>query len=437
MKVLKNKTFSIITLGCKLNQYEEQIIREQLLSAGAKEVPFGASADIIIVNTCTVTASADRKSRQLIHRARRIAGPHGFVIATGCMAELFPRDLLKVGADAVIGLRSRYNFLDCLKKLNSQTIFLDENKTVNRTITDFYKHTRAFVKIQEGCSRNCSYCIIRKARGKPRSRSIDEIVCEVSNLLKRGFKEIVLVGTDLGLYGIDQGTNLILLLRRLFKLPIPRLRLTTLGPETITEEFLKILVDAEAFCPHFHLSIQSFSDSILKRMRRPYRLKHVLKAVSLIMKYFEKPGLGADIIAGFPGETESDFKQTMSYLQELPFSYFHVFTYSDRPGTQASLMSEKVLLKLRKERTRILREIASKKSLEFKKSILGRTEEVLVETIKHKGTGYFTGFTRNYVRVALEGSSSEDVNKIFVVKLQRLVDDVVVAFKSASLTPLM
>ena len=379
-----------LTLGCKQNQYETELVREYFLKNGAEEVSLDENPDVVFINTCSVTSLAGQQSRNLVRRALRRGAR---VIVSGCHAILFPDEFSGENIE-----------------------ILEDPWNLNSILEKFSTRRRGYVLIERGCNNFCSYCIVPYARGRVRSRPKEDIIKEVKNLIKNGHKEIVLTGTHMGQYGKDTGEKLSSLLLTLAELGA-RIRLTSINPDE-ADEVLKAF-HHPMIAPHLHLALQSGSDKVLKLMRRNYTREDIKKLVYRIKEIREDAGIGADFIVGFPGEGEREFEETYRLVEELPFSYLHVFRYSERPMTLALLYPERVPERIRKKRSKTLRELAKKKFYDFRKELIGKTYTVLVEKKKDSVTGLSYGFTPNYVRVQFEGNGRDEV----VVRIERIDDE--------------
>jgi threonylcarbamoyladenosine tRNA methylthiotransferase MtaB len=408
------KRVAISTLGCKTNQFESAAMIEQLKAAGYLVVPFTESSDIYIVNSCTVTARTDAETRRLIRRARRL-NPDSRIIATGCYAQVAPGELEKMPElDCVLGNQEKQNISDLLESAKHSVSDINAISTVEPLkLTSFAEHTRAFLQIQNGCNSFCAYCIVPYARGRSRSVKTDDILQGVRNLAVNDFKEVVLTGIHLGAYGLDltPPTSLTSLVRNIdIEGIVPRMRIGSIEPNEISEELLKLMTTSKSICPHLHLPLQSGSDSVLKRMGRSYTSAFFRNLMAQISAAMPDAFIGADVIAGFPGETEQEFEETIKLLEDLPFSDLHVFPYSSRPGTRAADMPEHVPAFIVTERAARLREIAKKKKHVFLERFIGRGFDILVQGYNNK-TGNCSGLSRNYISVSFPGSKSL-VNKV-------------------------
>lgn len=415
-------------LGCKVNSYEMEYMQQEFAKKGYEIVPFAEKADIYVINTCTVTNIADRKSRQMLHQAKK-RNPDALVVATGCYVNT---DTEGAAADPMIdllignnrkgeivslveeALLSRERKLSCVPDLSRETVYEEF------MLAGTKEHTRVSVKIQDGCDQFCSYCIIPFARGRARSRKKEAVLSEIGALCQQGYKEVVLTGIHLSSYGLDLAghrynevsdggsyTNeaLLSLIREIDEhTPISRIRLGSLEPQIITRDFLEGLQGVGSFCEHFHLSLQSGSDSVLKRMNRHYTSAEYLKKVNLIREYYPMAAITTDVIVGFPGETEEEFRETEAFLDAVYFYEVHVFKYSRRKGTTADRMSGQLTDAVKSERSKILIAESRKRQQSFMQKLIGETVVVLTEeTIRVNGRDYMTGFTKNYVRCALAG----------------------------------
>jgi len=402
------KKVAITTLGCKTNQFESAAMTEQLLAAGYLIVPFGETADIYIINSCSVTARTDAETRRLIRRARR-KNPLARVVATGCYAQVAAGDLERMPElDAVLGNREKQDIAALLETegvLVSDIAQGEDAETLK--LSSFAEHTRAFLQIQNGCNSFCSYCIVPYARGRSRSVALEEVLQGVRDLAGNGYREVVLTGIHLGAYGLDLKpaeslTGLVRMIDRL-KL-VPRLRIGSVEPNEVSDELLELMANSDMICPHLHLPLQSGSDSVLKRMGRRYTAGFFRELAARITAALPDAFIGADLIAGFPGESEADFNQTRQLLEELPFSDLHVFPYSSRPGTVAAGMAGQLPAQVIKERAAILRNLAEQKKRAFLERFVGREVDVLVQGHDSR-SGHCRGLSRTYIEVSFLGSA--------------------------------
>ncbi len=404
------------TLGCRMNQFDTDLMRTRFINAGYEEVDFEEEADVYVINTCTVTSGGDRSSRQAIYRAKR-RNPKAVVVATGCYAQVKPEELATLKeVDLVVGNTHKSEILRIVEEYlerREKRVFVGEifreKELKNFDTVLYFEGTRPFLKIQEGCNRFCTFCVIPFARGKVRSAPEEKVLEQVRYLASLGYKEIVLSGTQLSQYGWDRGTNLLELLKKIVKVKgIELVRLSSMHVSEISDELLDFITSEEKIAPHFHLSLQSASDRILSLMERGYTLSEYDRVVSFIVLRRPESAVGTDIIVGFPGETEEDFLKTLRYVEETPFAYLHVFPYSDRPRTKASKMKEKVPEKVKKERVKVLKELDAKKREEFLKANRGKVlRAVVIEENRL--------LTENYIDVRREGYTN--VGELVRIKL--------------------
>lgn len=437
-----NRTVAIHSLGCKVNSYEAESMEQLLKQAGYTIVPFdeNITADIYIINTCSVTNIADRKSRQMLHKSKKI-NPDAIVVAAGCYVNADTKKAAEDNAvDIVLGNNCKINIVEALEnyykdKNNSEMVvdFKEKQEYEELKLDEVSTHTRAYIKIQDGCNQFCSYCIIPYTRGRIRSRDIDEIEEEVTKLVSKGFKEVVLTGIHLTSYGVDNNKGSLLeVIMRLDKIDgLQRIRLGSLEPRVITEEFAKTLSSSKKICPHFHLSLQSGCDTVLKRMNRKYTTQEYYDKCCILRKYFNNPAITTDVIVGFPQETEEEFEATKVFLEKVHFYEMHIFKYSRRKGTVADRMEGQVDEKIKTQRSVILLELENKMSKEYRQQHIGKTEEVLIEEIvSENGKDYFMGFTPDYIRVKIACDTaldnSEYINTIKKVYMKELSDDGIV-----------
>ena len=424
-------------LGCKVNSYETEAMQQLLEDAGYEIVPFREGADVYIINTCSVTNVADRKSRQMLHRAKKM-NPSAAVVAVGCYVQAAGAELKKDEAvDPIVGNNQKKDLVQILDDYftdheNSGEILdighSQEYEELHiRRIAD---HTRAFIKVQDGCNQFCSYCIIPYTRGRVRSRRPEDIEHEVRGIAEAGYKEIVLTGIHLSSYGVDfkdeQQENLLTLIKRLDQIPgIERLRLGSLEPRIVTREFAKELARLRTICPHFHLSLQSGCDATLKRMNRRYNAAEYQACCEILREEFDNPAITTDVIVGFPGETEEEFAETERFLKAIHFYEMHIFKYSRRAGTRAADMPDQVPEGTKSVRSDILLALEKQQSLEYRGRFLGTEEEILLEEpIEIDGTKYMMGHTRQYVKGAVpyeEGLKNKTVKGIFTKALNEEV----------------
>ena len=403
------KRVAISTLGCKTNQFESAAMIEQLQAAGYSVVPFSEQSDIYIINSCTVTARTDAETRRLIRRARRL-NPESRIIATGCYAQVAPGELEKMPElDSVLGNQEKQQISSFLETDgNSVSDISEVSLTEPLRLTSFAEHTRAFLQIQNGCNSFCAYCIVPYARGRSRSVNTDDVLHAASDLAANGFKEIVLTGIHLGAYGIDLSspTSLTSLVGQIDAgLIVPRLRIGSIEPNEVSEELLSLMSQSKSICHHLHLPLQSGSDTVLSRMGRQYTSSLFRDLVAQISSAMPDAFIGADVIAGFPGETEAEFEETVRLLEELPVSDLHVFPYSSRPGTRAASMDRHVPHQIVTERAARLRKIAELKKTAFLERFTGKRLDVLVQGFD-ESTARCRGLSRNYISVSFVGEKS-------------------------------
>ncbi|NOX88380.1 MAG: tRNA (N(6)-L-threonylcarbamoyladenosine(37)-C(2))-methylthiotransferase MtaB [Calditrichaeota bacterium] len=420
-------TVALHTLGCRLNQAETAIIANSLKKQGFEIVEFGQKADLTIINTCTVTEQADSKCRQAVRQSLR-KNPDSFVAVVGCYAQMAVETISQIeGVDLIMGnehkMRLGEYLSDALEK-NGQPLIVHTGKISKQPFviesTGLYDtHTRANLKIQDGCNFVCSFCIIATARGPARSREFDDLVKEAEELAGMGFKEIVLTGVNIGTYRFED-RNFIDVLKRLERIDgLQRIRISSIEPTTVTAELLDYIADSEKICRHLHIPLQSADDKILESMRRKHTFADFEQIVDYAIKKMPDIGLGTDIMVGYPGEDDEQFVNTKKRVADLPLAYFHVFTYSDRKGTTSFKLKPKVPPQIKKLRTRIMIEMGKRKKIAFYQSFIGKTAPVLFE---QEFEGYWEGFTDNYMRVKV--ASKRDLkNQILTVRLTEIQDD--------------
>ena len=436
------KSVAFHNLGCKVNSYEAEVMQQMLQEKGYHIVPFDRQADIYIINTCTVTNIADRKSRQMLHRARQL-NPDAVVVAVGCYVQT-GRDKLEEddSVDLIIGNNRKKDIAVILEEFLQKR----EDKTLrDTTVLDINhiheyeemmlkrpaEHTRAYIKIQDGCNQFCSYCIIPYARGRVRSRREEDILTEVSGLVKTGYQEIVLTGIHISSYGIDRGgPELLRLLEKLNAVDgLRRIRLGSLEPGIITEEFAGKLSSFSKVCPHFHLSLQSGCDETLRRMNRRYTTGEYLEKVEILRRYFERPAITTDVIVGFPGETEEEFASTEAFLEKVHFYEMHIFKYSKRQGTRAADMKEQVADRVKTERSGRLMRLERRMSQEYRQSFVGENVEVLYEEAKNIGENvYQIGHTVRYIKIGRKAEGNFK-NRILTETVAGILQDDIMLVK--------
>ena len=407
------KRAALHNLGCKVNAYETEAMQQLLEENGYEIVPFKEGADVYIINTCTVTNMADRKSRQMLHRAKKM-NPDAIVVAAGCYVQAKEASgEIDESIDIVIGNNKKKDLIQILdgfyeKKQGQNKAVIDINHTheyeemhLNKTA----EHTRAYIKVQDGCNQFCTYCIIPFARGRVRSRAKEDVVREVTELAANGYQEVVLTGIHLSSYGVDlENENLLSLILAVNEIEgIKRIRLGSLEPRIITEDFVKTISGLEKMCPHFHLSLQSGCDETLRRMNRRYTSEEYYEKCMLLRKYFAHSALTTDVIVGFPGETEEEFEKSKAFIDKVDFYETHIFKYSKREGTKAAVMDNQIPEQIKTARSNELLELGQKKRIKYEEQFVGTTVEVLMEEqIKIDGENYQVGHTKEYVKVALK-----------------------------------
>lgn len=413
-----SKKVAFHTLGCKVNTYETDAMEQMLLSHGYEIVSFENQADIYIINTCSVTNMADRKSRQMLHKAKK-KNPNAVVVAAGCYVQAAPKEVLAdAGVDLVIGNNRKQDLVQILEdyfKEHREEAVIDINKEqeYEELELDFVSdHTRAYIKVQDGCNQFCSYCIIPYTRGRVRSRAKQDVISEIKRIAKNGTKEVVLTGIHLSSYGKDlkDGTDLLDLIKAVQEVNgIQRIRLGSLEPRIITLEFAQELRKLNKFCPHFHLSLQSGCEATLKRMNRHYTPEEYYEKCELLREVFEHPAITTDVIVGFPGETEEEFEETYRFLEKVNFYEMHVFKYSKRKGTRAAEMENQVPEPIKTKRSNILLELTRECSKRYRSFWIGREVNVLLEEkIVLDGEVYTVGHTKEYVKAAVKGEFSSN-----------------------------
>jgi len=417
------KKVALHTLGCKLNFSETSTIGKEFLTKGFEIVDFNNSADVYVFNTCTVTENAERECRQLIRRALR-CNPQAYIIVTGCYAQLRPERIASIkGVDAVLGSNEKFqifSLLDDFDKKELSCIYVSPTDNLSNQFgfassTDADSRTRAFLKIQDGCDYKCSFCTIPLARGLSRSMDPEKVIQEFKILIESGYKEIILTGVNVGDYGKLYNINLYNLLLRLIKLDGRfRIRISSIEPNLLSDDIIKLTAKTEKLCNHFHIPLQSGSPSVLKAMQRRYSVDDYKDVIYRVKEYLPDAGIGVDVIVGFPGETEDDFLSTYTFLNELPVSYLHVFTYSERPDTKAVNLPGIVSPSERKRRNIMLRILSEKKRNSFYNEMIGKDLDVLFES--ENVDGMMKGFSSNYVRVA-NSYNTEMINKFCKIEI--------------------
>ncbi|HOI30681.1 MAG TPA: tRNA (N(6)-L-threonylcarbamoyladenosine(37)-C(2))-methylthiotransferase MtaB [Melioribacteraceae bacterium] len=435
------------TLGCKLNFAETSTIGKQFLQKGFSIVDYSEKADVYVINTCTVTEHADKECRQIVRRALR-NNPEAYVIVTGCYAQLRPEEISKIdGVDAVLGSGEKFNLFNYIpefKKKYLSCIYVSPTEELNSFnsshSTDADDRTRAFFKVQDGCDYKCSFCTIPLARGKSRSMNPEEVIAQFKELLECGYKEIVLTGVNVGDYSSinldhalaldhdqekNKGTDLYRLLKMMLEVEGDyRIRISSIEPNLLNDDIIQLAINDQRLVNHFHIPLQSGCDKVLRLMQRRYRTDDYRNLILKLASKIENVGIGVDVIVGFPGETEEDFLDTYNFLRDLPVSYLHVFTYSERPNTKAIEMPGHVDVAERKRRNNMLRILSEKKRNEFYRSMVGTNLKVLVE---HENMdGFMKGFSSNYVRVKIP-FSADFINKIVEVKITEVDENICTA----------
>ena len=408
------RTAALHNLGCKVNSYETEAMQQLLEEAGYEIVSFHEKADVYIINTCSVTNIADRKSRQMLHRAKK-QNPEAVVVAAGCYVQSAAEELkADLAVDVIIGNNKKQDLVPILEEYfkdrtdSSHVIEINETHEYERlSIHKIADHTRAFLKVQDGCNQFCSYCIIPYTRGRVRSRRPEEVVAEVRELAAAGYQEVVLTGIHLSSYGVDfkekENENLLSLIRQVHEVEgIRRIRLGSLEPRIITDDFAKALASMPKFCPHFHLSLQSGCDETLKRMNRHYTTEEYAAGCDILRRYFDNPAITTDVIVGFPGETEEEFEATKAFLERIGFYEMHIFKYSRRAGTRADRMPEQVLEQIKNVRSEALLLLEKQMSKAYRESFLGKKKTVLLEEkTEIGGRAYMIGHTMEYVKAVV------------------------------------
>lgn len=430
------KKVALHNLGCKVNAYEVEAMQQLLEEAGYEIVPFEPGADVYVINTCTVTNIADRKSRQMLHKAKKM-NPDAIVIATGCYAQTDKGKLDEDSAvDLILGNNQKKNIVEALaeyeQKHSKQKHIIKINQTkeyeeltINRTA----EHVRAYIKVQDGCNQFCTYCIIPYARGRVRSRRISQVLEEVQALDAKGYKEVVLTGIHLSSYGVDfpegEKETLLSLIKAVHEIEgISRIRLGSLEPGIITEEFAKEIASLPKVCPHFHLSLQSGCDVTLERMNRRYRSAEYAQRCALLRKYYGNPALTTDVIVGFPMETEEDFQDSYDFVDQIHFYETHIFKYSRREGTKAAAMKGQLTEAIKGERSDKLLKLHQLHAKEYEESMIGKTLEVLLEEeVEIDGEAWYIGHSREYIKTAVKKQEDYEVNSIVRVQAEDFLEE--------------
>ena len=430
------KKVALHNLGCKVNAYEVEAMQQLLEKAGYEIVPFTEGADIYLINTCTVTNIADRKSRQMLHKAKKM-NPDAIVVAAGCYAQADTEKLKEDNAvDLILGNNQKTQIVEVLEEYEKehskqvQVIEINHTKEYEElSIEQTAEHVRAYIKVQDGCNQFCTYCIIPFARGRVRSRKIADVLREVETLASKGYKEVVLTGIHLSSYGVDfpkeERESLLSLIQAVSKVAgIQRIRLGSLEPRIITEEFLEGIVATGKVCPHFHLSLQSGCNKTLKNMNRRYSAQEYAEKCELIRKYYPAPALTTDVIVGFPMETEEDFEESYEFVKNIHFYETHIFKYSRRHGTKAAAMDGQLTEAVKAQRSEKLLELHDIRAKEYEEAMIGKTIELLLEEeIEEDGKMWYVGHSREYVRAVIEKTEAHQVNDLVEAKVTGFVAD--------------
>ena len=409
------RTVAFHTLGCKVNQYETEAITELFEREGYEVVDFESMADVYVINTCTVTNLSDRKSRQMIRRAKK-NNENGIIVVAGCYAQTAPEEVSKIpGVNLIIGTKERSKIIEYIKEIEvgQQAVNVVEDimgaRYFEQLNVDTYKErTRAFLKIQEGCSQFCSYCIIPYARGPIRSRKPEDVLEEVKRMSESGFKEIVLTGIHVASYGKDlRTTSLLDIIQRVHLIDgIERIRLGSIEPTSITQEFVKAAKELHKLCPHYHISLQSGCDKTLKRMNRKYNSEEYRNGVNLLRQNIRDVSITTDVMVGFPGETEEEFNETYNFLKEINLTQMHIFKFSPRKGTPAAAYEDQVASEKKDYRSNLLITLSRENTLNFNRRYIGKMVQVLIEQEVKDKKGFVEGITPNYMRVLCDGSGN-------------------------------
>ena len=430
------KKVALHNLGCKVNAYEVEAMQQLLENAGYETVPFEEGADVYVINTCTVTNIADRKSRQMLHKAKKM-NPDAIVVATGCYAQADTEKLKEdTAVDLILGNNQKTQIVEALEEYEKehakqvQVIEINHTKEYEElSISSTAEHVRAYIKVQDGCNQFCTYCIIPFARGRVRSRKIEEVLSEVETLAAKGYKEVVLTGIHLSSYGVDfpkeERESLLSLIQAVSRVEgISRIRLGTLEPRIITEEFLEGIVKTGKVCPHFHLSLQSGCNKTLKNMNRRYSAQEYAEKCELIRKFYPAPALTTDVIVGFPQETEEDFEESYEFVKKIHFYETHIFKYSRRHGTKAASMDGQLTEAAKAQRSDRMLELHEIRAREYEEAMIGKKMELLLEEeIEIDGRPWYVGHSREYVRAVISKTDAHRVNDLVTVKAVAFVRD--------------
>ena len=431
------KKAALHNLGCKVNAYETEAMQQMLEAAGYEIVPFTEQADVYVINTCSVTNMADRKSRQMLHKAKK-QNPDSVIVAAGCYVQTKEKGVGEESIDIIIGNNKKHELITLLDEYfrdhGKMNALIDINAG-KQEFEELYldkpsEHTRAFIKVQDGCNQFCSYCIIPYARGRVRSRNLESVLEEVNRLAANGYQEVVVTGIHLSSYGIETGDTLLHLIQEIHQVEgIRRIRLGSLEPKIVTEEFAMELSKLDKICPHFHLSLQSGCDGTLQRMNRKYSAAEYEEGCNILRKYFTHPAITTDVIVGFPGETDEEFETTKAFLERIHFYEMHIFKYSKRQGTRAAVMKNQIPEQTKTLRSGELITLGNRMSAEFREYYLGKEEEVLFEELSViDGKNYYTGYTKEYVKVA-KASEENLENCIIRGVLTEMLNDEVYLMK--------
>lgn len=430
------KKVALHNLGCKVNAYEVEAMQQLLENAGYETVPFEEGADVYVINTCTVTNIADRKSRQMLHKAKKM-NPDAIVVATGCYAQADTEKLKEdTAVDLILGNNQKTQIVEALEEYEKehakqvQVIEINHTKEYEElSISSTAEHVRAYIKVQDGCNQFCTYCIIPLARGRVRSRKIEEVLSEVETLAAKGYKEVVLTGIHLSSYGVDfpkeERESLLSLIQAVSRVEgISRIRLGSLEPRIITEEFLEGIVKTGKVCPHFHLSLQSGCNKTLKNMNRRYSAQEYAEKCELIRKFYPAPALTTDVIVGFPQETEEDFEESYEFVKKIHFYETHIFKYSRRHGTKAASMDGQLTEAAKAQRSDRMLELHEIRAREYEEAMIGKKMELLLEEeIEIDGRPWYVGHSREYVRAVISKTDAHRVNDLVTVKAVAFVRD--------------
>ena len=430
------KKAALHNLGCKVNAYETEAMQELLEKNGYEIVPFKEGADVYVINTCTVTNIADRKSRQMLHKAKKM-NPDAIVVATGCYAQADTEKLKEdTAVDLILGNNQKTQIVEALEEYEKehakqvQVIEINHTKEYEElSISSTAEHVRAYIKVQDGCNQFCTYCIIPFARGRVRSRKIEEVLSEVKTLAAKDYKEVVLTGIHLSSYGVDfpkeERESLLSLIQAVSRVEgISRIRLGSLEPRIITEEFLEGIVKTGKVCPHFHLSLQSGCNKTLKNMNRRYSAQEYAEKCELIRKFYPAPALTTDVIVGFPQETEEDFEESYEFVKKIHFYETHIFKYSRRHGTKAASMDGQLTEAAKAQRSDRMLELHEIRAREYEEAMIGKKMELLLEEeIEIDGRPWYVGHSREYVRAVISKTDAHRVNDLVTVKAVAFVRD--------------